>query len=136
MQADMLNAEQDKCNRSVNILAVKSNGAAGIHPQLFLPLCNNWLVALTEVNLSQLGKQPVMHASDFITIVTLANKIGKKKFSKLQKPVFLLCCHCTKSVQTINFYLFIIFVSVQFCVYSSCAREGHKTQSCLGKITL
>lgn len=84
MQADMLNAEYDKCNRSVNILAVKSVGAAGIHPQLFLPLCNDWLLALTEVNLCELGKQPVMHASEFIRIVTLTRKYNLQKKIILQ----------------------------------------------------
>lgn len=45
----MLNAEYDRYNSSGNIPAVKAAGAARIHPQLFLPLCNDGPVALANI---------------------------------------------------------------------------------------
>lgn len=90
IQANLLNAEYDKSNRSVNILAVKSGGAARVHPWLFLPLCNNGLVALAEGLVSLVNSKSCMHPALLWLSHLHANLVGKKSLQTLEETCFFV----------------------------------------------
>jgi len=71
-----LNAEHDRYNSSGNTPAVKSAGAARIHPLLFFPLCNDSLFALAEVNLRRVNNQSCMYLALLLAnLIDFKNKI-------------------------------------------------------------